>query len=423
MKKLPEAVFILDTKKEHIGVTEANKLGIPIVAVVDTNCDPDLIQFVIPGNDDAIRAGTLMCRIIADAVEEGRFIARGAAVEPLGGRLPRGPPTTRLVSPHSRRRPADKLRCKRRSSERASRRERPPNPRRTTPLLLHGRPTTRGERVVSGRHVRNRIHHRAHDPNRAHDRTLDRALDRVRPGVLRMPEFTAKDVKTLRDSTAAGMMDAKRALEANDGDMEAASKWLREQGIVKSAARSERDDAQGAVAVAITDDASAVVELKCETDFTAKSDAFTAMTQTLADAVLADGEGAIDGYKDAVDDLKITTKENIEIGKVAKVGAANGDVLDTYLHRQDGRREFNAVIVELQGGSVETAHTVALHIVVHEADVLDSRRGPDGRDRGGARDARSPHPGRRQARAGCPQDRRRPRQRVDRGIRCCSSRR
>jgi small subunit ribosomal protein S2 len=75
MTKLPSAVFILDTKKEHIGVTEANKLGIPIVAVVDTNCDPDLIQYVIPGNDDAIRAGTLMCRVIADAVEEGRLIA------------------------------------------------------------------------------------------------------------------------------------------------------------------------------------------------------------------------------------------------------------------------------------------------------------------------------------------------------------
>jgi small subunit ribosomal protein S2 len=75
MEKLPQAVFVLDTKKEHIAVTEANKLGIPVVAVVDTNCDPDVIQFVIPGNDDAIRSGTLMCRIMADAVEEGRFIA------------------------------------------------------------------------------------------------------------------------------------------------------------------------------------------------------------------------------------------------------------------------------------------------------------------------------------------------------------
>jgi small subunit ribosomal protein S2 len=75
MGRLPEAVFIIDTKKEHIAVTEANKLGLPIVAVVDTNCDPDLIQYVIPGNDDAIRAGNLLCRVVADAVEEGRFIA------------------------------------------------------------------------------------------------------------------------------------------------------------------------------------------------------------------------------------------------------------------------------------------------------------------------------------------------------------
>src|SRR4051794_14788029 len=75
MQLLPEAIFVIDTKKEHIAVTEANKLGIPIVAVVDTNCDPDVIQYVIPGNDDAIRAGNLMCRIISDAVEEGRFIA------------------------------------------------------------------------------------------------------------------------------------------------------------------------------------------------------------------------------------------------------------------------------------------------------------------------------------------------------------
>ena len=81
MTKLPDAVFIIDTKKEHIGVVEANKLKLPVVAVVDTNCDPDLIDFVIPGNDDAIRSGTLMCRIISDAVKEGRFIGerRGTA--------------------------------------------------------------------------------------------------------------------------------------------------------------------------------------------------------------------------------------------------------------------------------------------------------------------------------------------------------
>jgi small subunit ribosomal protein S2 len=75
LERQPEAVFVIDTKKEHIAVTEARKLGIPVVAVVDTNCDPDVIDYVIPGNDDAIRSGTLMCRVIADAVVEGRFIA------------------------------------------------------------------------------------------------------------------------------------------------------------------------------------------------------------------------------------------------------------------------------------------------------------------------------------------------------------
>ena len=74
LESLPDAVFILDTKKADIAVTEANKLGLPIVAVVDTNCDPDIITYVIPGNDDAIRSGSLMSRVISDAVNEGRQI-------------------------------------------------------------------------------------------------------------------------------------------------------------------------------------------------------------------------------------------------------------------------------------------------------------------------------------------------------------
>lgn len=70
----PEAIFLIDTKKEEIAVREARKLGIPIVAVVDTNCDPDEVDYAIPGNDDAIRAGVLLTRIIADAVIEGRSV-------------------------------------------------------------------------------------------------------------------------------------------------------------------------------------------------------------------------------------------------------------------------------------------------------------------------------------------------------------
>ena len=72
MGQLPEAVIVTDTRKEHIAVKEANKLGVPVVAIVDTNCDPDPIDYPIPANDDAIRAIKLICSVLATAVIEGR---------------------------------------------------------------------------------------------------------------------------------------------------------------------------------------------------------------------------------------------------------------------------------------------------------------------------------------------------------------
>jgi small subunit ribosomal protein S2 len=78
MQKVPSAVWIVDTKKEHIAVGEARKLNIPVVAILDTNCDPDEVDYKIPGNDDAIRSAALLTRVIADAVAEG-LMARSAA--------------------------------------------------------------------------------------------------------------------------------------------------------------------------------------------------------------------------------------------------------------------------------------------------------------------------------------------------------
>ncbi len=79
MQRLPSAVWIVDTKKEHIAVDEARKLGIPIIAVLDTNCDPDEVDYPIPGNDDAIRSAGLLTRVIADAVADGLLARAGAA--------------------------------------------------------------------------------------------------------------------------------------------------------------------------------------------------------------------------------------------------------------------------------------------------------------------------------------------------------
>ena len=175
-----------------------------------------------------------------------------------------------------------------------------------------------------------------------------------------MPDFTAKDVQALRQASGAGMMDAKKALTETGGDFEAAAKYLREKGLAKSVDRSDRENTQGAVAVATGPGVAAIVELKCETDFTAKSDRFTAIVQQLADSVAAKGAGGVDDHKDAIDDLKITVKENIDIGDVVHVTYTDSQSIDTYLHKQDGRG-VNAVIVVLDGGTAELAHDIAVH--------------------------------------------------------------
>jgi small subunit ribosomal protein S2 len=83
MSRVPSAVWIVDTKKEHIAVGEAHKLNIPVIAILDTNCDPDEVDYKIPGNDDAIRSAALLTRVIADAVAEG-LVARAAAAARAG---------------------------------------------------------------------------------------------------------------------------------------------------------------------------------------------------------------------------------------------------------------------------------------------------------------------------------------------------
>src|SRR5947208_7038032 len=81
LERLPDAIFVIDTKKEHIAVTEARKLNIPVIAIVDTNCDPDEVDYVIPGNDDAIRAVSLVTRVLADALAEGYGMAKDDVIE------------------------------------------------------------------------------------------------------------------------------------------------------------------------------------------------------------------------------------------------------------------------------------------------------------------------------------------------------
>jgi elongation factor Ts len=184
-----------------------------------------------------------------------------------------------------------------------------------------------------------------------------------------MASFTAKDVQTLRQATGVGMLDAKRALDENGGDKDAATRWLREKGLADKAKRAERQASQGAVAVVSQDNVAAIVELRCETDFVAKSAEFVSLADELAALVASKGEEAPAELQDDVDRLSTTLKENISVGRVVRIEAGDNSIVDTYLHQQAGRG-VNAVAIELEGGTPELAHDLAVHIAFARPSYL-----------------------------------------------------
>lgn len=189
--------------------------------------------------------------------------------------------------------------------------------------------------------------------------------------------YTAKDVQSLRQSTGAGMMDCKKALEENGGDLEEAKQWLREKGLAASAKRDDRDNAQGVVALLVKGNVGAMVKLKCETDFVASSDGFKTEADALVALVLEKGEAAISQRSTQLEDLKILLKEKIEIGDVIRIEGAAGNTIGSYSHLQ-GNRGINGVLVEMSGATDELAHDVAVHIAfarpkyLAKADVPES---------------------------------------------------
>lgn len=185
-----------------------------------------------------------------------------------------------------------------------------------------------------------------------------------------MAEFTAKDVQRLRQTSGAGMMDAKKALEAAAGDFEAALQALREKGLAKADSRSDRESSDGAIAIARDGNRAALVELRAETDFSAKATDFVSLTNEMAAMVLADGPDAVAAKADAIDDMRIAKKENITLGTVALVEAADGAIIDAYLHTDQEGRGLNGVIIEATGVDADTLHEIALHIAFAKPSAL-----------------------------------------------------
>ncbi|HXW39372.1 MAG TPA: translation elongation factor Ts, partial [Acidimicrobiales bacterium] len=152
-------------------------------------------------------------------------------------------------------------------------------------------------------------------------------------------------------------------------DFDRSITWLREQGLASQAKRADREASEGAVAIGRTPTVASIVQLRSETDFVAKSDEFVRMVDELAQLVAEKDEAAVDELAGDVEQMATTLKENISIGRVERLEAADGEVLDTYLHQQDGRGK-NGVAVILRGATQEKAHELAVHIAFGRPQYL-----------------------------------------------------
>ncbi|MBR2518824.1 MAG: elongation factor Ts [Selenomonadaceae bacterium] len=194
--------------------------------------------------------------------------------------------------------------------------------------------------------------------------------------------ISAKDVKELRERTGAGMMDCKKALTANDGDMQKAIDWLREKGIAKAAKKSGRVAAEGAVAAFVSKDGKTgvLLEVNCETDFTANNENFRALEQKIIEFIAAKkpadldalNDGVIDGKKvsDLVTEATATIGEKISIRRF--VTYETKGKLTTYIH-MGGKI---GVLVDMTGGTDELGKDVAMQIAAANPLAVD-RAGVD----------------------------------------------
>lgn len=189
-----------------------------------------------------------------------------------------------------------------------------------------------------------------------------------------MAEVTAKLIQELREKTSAGMMDCKKALVENNGDIEAAADWLRQKGIVKAASKAGRVAASGLVTVVKCDDMGCVVEVNAETDFVAKNDKFQKLVSDIANKA-AEMKGDFDATMEAVkDDIAATIStigENMNLRRIAKV---SGDHIYSYIHNAlvPGMGQIG-VVVAINGDSDkidEIGNKVAMHIAANKPEYM-----------------------------------------------------
>ena len=330
MRRQPDAVVILDLKKEALAVREARRLGVPVVALVDTNCDPDEADYVIPGNDDAIRSCNLIVHALAEAVNDGK---QKVSAQELQQQAEEAPAAAEESAPED-------------DVEDVSR-------RRDDPAGDRGRVRSGADRRGPGQGRRGR--------DEAVGRRTRRSDARKRGGGLMAAEISAQLVRELRERTGVGMMDCKRALQETNGDMEAAVVLLREKGMAQAAKRADRATTEGLVGYRLADDQSrgTMVAVGCETEPVAKSDEFQAFGKKVLDLVEAEGIEAPSQLEEERVELSAKLGENIAVAGAARFEAVDGGTIAAYAHPPANKL---GVLVHVRGGDDDLGRKLAMHI-------------------------------------------------------------
>ena len=190
-----------------------------------------------------------------------------------------------------------------------------------------------------------------------------------------MVEITVKLIQELREKTSAGMMDCKKALIENNGDVEAASDWLRKKGIIKAASKSGRIAASGLVTAIKSDKVGCVIEVNAETDFVAKNDKFQSLVSTIAKKALdnkGDFEKTQEDTKDEISNCIATIGENMNLRRISKV---EGDNIYAYVHNAIVPMMGQiAVVVAINGEKSkidEIGQKVAMHVAAFKPEFLN----------------------------------------------------
>lgn len=398
MSGLPGVIFIIDTQKEAIAVAEARRMGIPIIAVVDTNCDPEGIDYPIPGNDDAIRAINLFTQVIANAVieadnEQGlRVIENLHEDEPIEdefideqstleiaeqydedsserddyragspslevsseGETDRGLASSALAEDSNTKTALRDLISEDGFEEKASMGEIITSKNEVADTESTNVPEASGKEIETEESaektsveeaeaaaqepisVRKEIPEHPSEPLAESASSAEETPAQPEKNRAKNEaKVTPQEVKKLRDKTGAGMLDCKKALIKAKGDMAIAERVLKEQGLANAGKRVGRPTNNGSVFTLIADGRAAMVELSCETDFVARNSVFRDTGEKVVRTILQSKLNEKNQELEMMAKEAIAIlKENMLIGRIVLWDCAENEVVMHYSHNE-----------------------------------------------------------------------------------------